>query len=70
MPPDPPSLACLVMHTYKSDINVALLQKILATGLLSQIFFNKTVQINIPKPLRNLSTQLDVNTQDLKTLKM
>ena len=34
MPPDPPSLACLYMHTYTPDTYVTPLLKILATGLV------------------------------------
>ena len=33
IPPDPPSLTCLCMHTCTSDTNITLILKILATGL-------------------------------------
>ena len=33
MPPDPPSLACLCMHTYTFDTHVTPLLKFLAMGL-------------------------------------
>ena len=41
MPPDPPSLTCLCMHTYTSDTHVTPLLKILATGLHPFHFFCK-----------------------------
>ena len=37
MPPDPPSLPCLCMHTYTSDTNVTPLLKNLATGLIQYL---------------------------------
>ena len=38
LPPDPPSLACLCMHTYKLEIQVTPLLTLLATGLVVLLF--------------------------------
>ena len=38
MPPDPPGLACLCMHTIASDTHVTPLPKTLATGVFTHSF--------------------------------
>ena len=44
MPPDPPSPACLYMHTFTPDTHVTPLLKILATGLRLDSWFPDTSQ--------------------------
>ena len=54
--PDPPSLACLCMHTYKLEIQVTPLLTLLATGLVVLLF---CLEVLLLLGLRSVKAQLE-----------